>query len=1092
MGWSRLESLESRTMLTAGVVSGVLTVRGTASADLIEIAADSESVTVRINGTESLFSASQVASILVESAAGDDTVRVDALELPSTILGGSGNDRLTGGWGVDCIDGGDGSDRINGRGGSDRLYGGLGSDRLLGGGGHDRLLGGSESDSLTGNAGNDLLEGEGGHDRLNGQSGHDRLIGGPGDDRLLGGGGRDLLDGGFGRDHLKGHGGADRLWGGEGRDRLDGGPGRDQLGQAAEDRFVRPELHDDMVTGLFGSSAVVIHYDFRDEAGYANQLTPLQRLRTEEALETWEEVLDRRVDFRHETRLPSSRIVNIGLGDLEAVSRTSDPGGVLGVGGGQRALSRQLDWHIQGVIWLDFAEAWSTNPVDPAVPETVDLFTVMAHELGHVLGLADEVGANTIMRTDYIGEMTVESIAAAAAGWSAETLTVGGLQTPLSVSPLHAVQLQAGEVETLLDRGSAATSSDDAIIAVVDRGGRILGVRVEPGVVAALDDPANLTSGGNGNGVIDAGTEERALVFAIDGAVSKARTAAFFSNGDPANGTLAPLTSRLVRFISQSTVTEREINSNPNLDGTSLNDALASRDRGPGFVAPLGLGGHFPPGVRFTPPVDLFAIEHTNRDSIVHPGVDGVRGTVDDITLPGRFNIDPSRLAPGVNPLVPPESYGFISERFISAGSRGIATLPGGIPLFRDSNSDGLGDTLVGGIGVFFPGPSGFASHEQGFPATSRCGSSRDPINAPCVLESEYIAFAAAGGSRGASFLSGDISGIPPVTELDLPFGRIDLVGIQLPVYGPTAGREGVRRLVRAGQASGSGPSIGSNQPLDTLGTLVRSGLPLSQGELVVPTTSASDPLLNSAVVDQIIAAAVDQANQTRAAVRLPMGSRTRMVIAVTDTAGNVLGLHRMDDATVFSIDVAVAKARNVAYYADAGALQGVDQVAGVDAGTAFTNRTFRFLAEPRFPDGIDGAGAGTFSILANQAIDSNTGLNSGLVAATVGSFDAAVDPLNGSVLGYDAFFPGTNFHDIDQVENQNGVVFFPGSAPIYIDGQLVGGLGVSGDGVDQDDVVTAAGIAGFAPPAGVARADQVAVDGVRLPYIKFLRNPEG
>ena len=103
-----------------------------------------------------------------------------------------------------------------------------------------------------------------------------------------------------------------------------------------------------------------------------------------------------------------------------------------------------------------------------------------------------------------------------------------------------------------------------------------------------------------------------------------------------------------------------------------------------------------------------------------------------------------------------------------------------------------------------------------------------------------------------------------------------------------------------------------------------------------------------------------------------------------------------------------------------------------------------------------------------------------------------AVDPLNGSVLGYDAFFPGTNFHDIDQVENQNGVVFFPGSAPIYIDGQLVGGLGVSGDGVDQDDVVTAAGIAGFAPPAGVARADQVAVDGVRLPYIKFRRNPEG
>ena len=1079
-------------MLAADIVSGVLTVTGTSASDTIEIEEKTDGVSVRVNGWEGLFSSSQIDSILVESAAGDDVVRIDGLKLPSTIHGGPGSDRLTGGHGVDRIDGGDGDDWINGRGGADRLDGGAGRDRLLGGSGHDRLLGGSESDSLTGNAGNDLLEGEAGRDRLNGQSGHDRLIGGPGDDRLLGGSGRDLLDGGPGRDHLKGHGGIDRLWGGPGRDRLDGGPGRDDLGNDPGDRLVRPELHDKRSSGLFGSSTVVIHYDFRDEAGFPNRMTLAQQLRVEQALGTWEQALGGRVDFRRETRLPASQVVNIGIGDLGAVSQSSAPGGVLGVGGGQRSLSRQLDWHIQGVIWLDESESWSTGSYEPGGVEAVDLFTVVAHESGHVLGLSDELGSGTIMRTDYVGAMTSESIEASASGWSAETMATGDFQTPLLVSPLHAVQLQSGEVATLLDRSSAATLSDDAIIAVVDRGGRILGVRVEPGVVTLLDDPANVASGGNGNGVIDAGTsEEELLVFAIDGAVSKARTAAFFSNGDPANGTLAPLTSRLVRFISQSTVTEREINSNPNLDRGSLADARSSRDRGPGFVAPLGLGGHFPPGIRFTPPVDLFGIEHTNRDGIVHPGSDTIRGTADDIVLPGRFNIDPSRLAAGVNPLVPPDSYGFVSGRFPAAGSRGIATVPGGIPLFRDTNTDGLGDTLVGGIGVFFPGPSGFASYEQGLGATSRCGTSRDPVNAPCVLESEYMAFAAAGGSRGAGFPTGDISGIPPVSELDLPFGRLDLVGIQLQIYGPIAGREGVRRLVRSGQSTGSGPSVGSNQPLDTLGTLTRSGLPVSQGDLVVSMTSASDPLLTSVVVEEIIAASVEQANRTRAAMRLPVGSRTRMVIAVTDTSGNVLGLHRMDDATVFSIDVAVAKARNMSYYADAGALHGADQVPGVAAGTAFSSRTLRFLAEPRFPDGIDGAGAGVFSILANQSIDPATGLNSGAVAAEVGSFDAGIDPVNGSVLGYDAFFPGTNFHDIDQVENQNGVVFFPGSAPIYIDGQLVGGLGISGDGVDQDDVVTAAGSAGFAPPAGVARADQVIVEGVRLPYIKFLRNPE-
>src|SRR5690606_6191036 len=110
-----------------------------------------------------------------------------------------------------------------------------------------------------------------------------------------------------------------------------------------------------------------------------------------------------------------------------------------------------------------------------------------------------------------------------------------------------AAQLTAADVDTLLDRASAATPSQDAIIAIVDRNGRILGVRVEDGV-----NP-NIT------GNVDN------LIFAIDGAVAKARTAAFFSNGDPGNGTLAPLTSRLVGFLSGTTVTQREVESNPNI-----------------------------------------------------------------------------------------------------------------------------------------------------------------------------------------------------------------------------------------------------------------------------------------------------------------------------------------------------------------------------------------------------------------------------------------------------------------------------------------------------------------------------------------------
>ena len=78
---------------------------------------------------------------------------------------------------------------------------------------------------------------------------------------------------------------------------------------------------------------------------------------------------------------------------------------------------------------------------------------------------------------------------------------------------------------------------------------------------------------------------------------------------------------------------------------------------------------------------------------------------------------------------------------------------------------------------------------------------------------------------------------------------------------------------------------------------------------------------------------------------------------------------------------------------------------------------------------------------------------------------------------------------------NQSGIVWFPGSAPLYKGDQLVGGIGVSGDGVEQDDYVTAGAVDGFEPPAALRVDNSVIVTGdgarVRLPYWKFPRNPE-
>src|SRR5439155_1752866 len=81
-----------------------------------------------------------------------------------------------------------------------------------------------------------------------------------------------------------------------------------------------------------------------------------------------------------------------------------------------------------------------------------------------------------------------------------------------------------------------------------------------------------------------------------------------------------------------------------------------------------------------------------------------------------------------------------------------------------------------------------------------------------------------------------------------------------------------------------------------------------ADGWLIGPFPSIE---LTQAEITDIVSQAVGQALKTRAAIRLPMGISTRMVIAVSDLQGTIRGLFRMPDSTIFSIDVAVAKARN-------------------------------------------------------------------------------------------------------------------------------------------------------------------------------------
>jgi uncharacterized protein GlcG (DUF336 family) len=331
--------------------------------------------------------------------------------------------------------------------------------------------------------------------------------------------------------------------------------------------------------------------------------------------------------------------------------------------------------------------------------------------------------------------------------------------------------------------------------------------------------------------------------------------------------------------------------------------------------------------------------------------------------------------------------------------SNATAVNPGGVPIFYKN-------VVVGGIGVV---------------------TSSNNLNV-----AEYAAFTGSTTQRGGA---GDSFGPTPAAP-----GLVFIGGIALPFVDQTSRPAGFS----AGPVAGAGsflvaPANSQGQP--------------PEGDLVTPATG---PLggLSAVDVKQILNNAEATANTTRAAIRLPLGSKARMVIAVADLDGTIIGLRRMQDSTVFSIDVAASKARNMVYFNSAS--RTAADLNGVPMGTAVTNRTISFGAQPLYPPGIDGSTAGPFFNL------------------------YTMDLANPCTQGFQSGAANSN---------KSGIVFFPGSAGLYRNGVLAGGLGVSGDGVDQDDYVTNGGTAGFEAPTNI-RADQIMDEGVRLPYFKFPRNP--
>ncbi len=175
---------------------------------------------------------------------------------------------------------------------------------------------------------------------------------------------------------------------------------------------------------------------------------------------------------------------------------------------------------------------------------------------------------------------------------------------------------------------------------------------------------------------------------------------------------------------------------------------------------------------------------------------------------------------------------------------------------------------------------------------------------------------------------------------------------------------------------------------------------------LSVRRSEAAPIALSQEDLNVIVAQAVAKAGVTNSVFRLsPTAQSTRMQIAIVGRDGKLLRLFSMSDAWVGSIDIAIAKARTAAFFSS-------NQ-------NALTTRIVGLASQPGGP--LWGIGQ------SNQ----------------VG--------ISGSQ------------------EFRNGIITFPGGVPLYKSGALVGGIGVSGDGVDQDETVAFGGATGFAPGAGVS-----------------------
>ena len=461
-----------------------------------------------------------------------------------------------------------------------------------------------------------------------------------------------------------------------------------------------------------------------------------------------------------------------------------------------------------------------------------------------------------------------------------------------------------------------------------------------------------------------------------------------------------------VWVVRGGAATDAEIASAVSKAGTaaylsSNQNAFSSRTAG--FI----IQQHFPPGVNNAEPGPLVGV---GLSSLFFSDINKFRG-------PGSVIV--FNQTPGLSLVPVPFSS--------------LDGTPGGLPLYKNKK-------LVGGIGVTgdgTPGPiSGFRDQN---PFIYIGGSDRD----------EDVALA---GQKGFT------------PKSSITANNVFLGGIRLVYTNSSTGK--VKTIVLHGNEDPAYPLTGAPPPF-AYPVMNFGGV---TGEIRQPIISDpapglidGQPRLTMAEVSSIIDYAAQRVKITRAAIRLPIGTQMQAFITVVNNpnmpgvAPTVLGTFRTGEATLFSWDVAVQKARTVIYYSTNDFLN-----FGLDI--AMSVRCVGFLAQCNYPPGINGNDPGPFN--------GDQEMFSGLIGSSCNP---------GAIVPNPAFVTDPNL--------PNGITIFPGSFGLYRNGVLIGAIGVSGDGVDQDDIVGASGTHDFLAPQAI-RSDEFFFHGTRLPYAKFPRDP--